>query len=443
MNLRSLLHHVILCAGALGLSLLVACAEDGSSGSGGGLLTNADAADSGVDLRTGSDSGGGTTSPDQDAGGVDAAADAMSCGECPDNASCANGQCVCDAGFVDVDGACVPEDPCAQVVCGDREVCDEGACVCEHGYERIDGACIPEDPCNRVMCTAGEVCEAGACVCDLGFERVDGVCRASELAARTADEVCARWTRDYPEQATTVWESGQGQCDPGTIDMTAHEDAMRRLNLYRWLVGLEPATVSWENQALAQEAALIMDVNNRLSHDVPAGWTCYSEGGALAASRSNLALGYRTPASTVDGYMRDSNTPSLGHRRWCIFPRLADTAFGHVGRGGAMWSLSRNNAPVPDFVAYPAPGAFPIDAILGVWSFSTSRTLSQNTTAQVTEVSSGRSVGVSVARLQENFGLSTISITLQDDVSPGETYTVLVEDGERAWEYRTSLVNCD
>ena len=141
--------------------------------------------------------------------------------------------------------------------------------------------------------------------------------------------------------------------------------------------------------------------------------------------------------------MRDSNTPSLGHRRWCIFPRLADTGFGHVGRGGAMWSLSRNNASEPDFVAYPAPGPFPTDAILGVWSFSTSRTLSRDTTAVVTEVSSGREIPVEVSRLQENFGLSTVSITLQGDVSAGEGYTVRVEDGARSWEYRTELVACD
>ncbi|MEL6177625.1 MAG: CAP domain-containing protein [Myxococcota bacterium] len=377
--------------------------------------------------------------------GVCAPEDACQGVTCGANELCDGGACVCADGFEPVDGTCLPEDPCRGVTCGANATCEDGQCACEPGFELFNGQCVPEDPCRDVMCGRGEACTEGACMCLDGYERIDGVCEQLDLALRTADMVCSRWLADWPTQADQVWIPGEGDCSAGTIDMTAHTDAMRRLNLYRWLVGLEPASISWENQAKAQEAAMMMDVNNDLDHSPPESWVCYNSDGAEAAGRSNLALGYTTPASTVDGYIRDRGTPSLGHRRWIFFPRLSDTAFGHVDRGGAMWALSRDNSiPNPSFVAYPAPGAFPLEAIRGVWSFSTGN-LGSNITVTITADSDGSNIPVSVSRLQNGFGQDTISFdpAAAADIVAGETYHVRVVDGDRSWEYSTTLAACE
>jgi len=64
----------------------------------------------------------------------------------------------------------------------------------------------------------------------------------------------------------------------------------------------------------------MMDANNSLNHNPPTSWTCYSAGGAEAASHSNLSLGYNT-TSAVTGQMNDdgSNNYFCGHRRWILF----------------------------------------------------------------------------------------------------------------------------
>src|SRR5690606_13754595 len=147
-----------------------------------------------------------------------------------------------------------------------------------------------------------------------------------------------------------------------------------------------------------------------------------------AAGSSNLALGYPNPAASVDGYMRDSNTPSLGHRRWCLNPSLDDVGFGHYDRGGAMWAFGQtNNATEPEYVAYPAPGFFPIDAIRGVWSFSR-RSGFSNPDVVITRVSDNADVPVDFYYAGSTYGfLSTLGITPQANmVSPGETYRVQV-----------------
>ncbi len=297
----------------------------------------------------------------------------------------------------------VPDDPCAGVECGDHGSCDEGTCACEQGYELRDGRCALYDP--------------------------------GDPALRSPDLVCSRWADEHPGRARQIWSGGNG-CEPGTIDPVAHEDAMRRLNLYRWLVGLEPAGFNLANQLACQKAAMMMDANNALSHTPPQNWRCYDPEGASAAGMSNLALGYANPADSIDGYIEDGGTPSLGHRRWIFFPLLDAVGFGHRGRGGAMYAFGRTNRRSPAFVAYPPPGPVPVAAIHGAWSFSKQGV--GNPQVTVTEVGTDRALRVTSSALQQGFGLDTVSFQIGEQVRAGTTYRVQVGNTS----YETTPVGC-
>lgn len=70
-----------------------------------------------------------------------------------------------------------------------------------------------------------------------------------------------------------------------------------------------PANVVFDatNSAKAQQAALMMSVNNSLSHTPPTTWKCSTATGREAAANSNLSLGHNA-WNAVDGQIRDNGT---------------------------------------------------------------------------------------------------------------------------------------
>lgn len=303
-----------------------------------------------------------------------------------------------------------PDGPCADVECADGQVCADGVCGCPDGTVPLGRTCVEPDPDHPLT--------------------------------RTDAHVCERWTADYAERAARVYTPGSGRCDPGSLDGDAHDDAMRRLNLYRWLVGLEPAGVDWGHQELAQYAAVVYDVNGAISHDLDASWTCYTPEAADAADSSNIALGYRSAAATIDGYVGDTGVPSLGHRRWCLHPDLDDVGFGHHGSGGAMWAhgSSPKNVRMP-YVAYPPPGPVPASIAEGEWSFSTDRGL-RGATVAVVDLSTDSEVPITPVYKDEGYGQDTIGWTMPGRPSPGDRYEVSVVAPGGEWVYEVRFVSC-
>lgn len=301
------------------------------------------------------------------------------------------------------------------------------------------------DPCDDVRCGPHQQCREGRCECPDGSIVSGSECvepSAEDPRTRTREQVCARWTGDYGERASRIHSAGSARCDPGTIDADAHDDAMRRLNLYRWLVGLAPASTDWGNQELAQYAAVMFDAQGNISHEPPPSWSCWSAEGAEAAGNSNIALGYRSPASTVDGYVGDEGVPSLGHRRWCLSPDLDDVGFGHYGRGGAMWAFgSTRRARVLDFVAYPPPGPVPASIAPGEWSFSRDSGL-QRATVTVHDVARSQAVDVSATFKPQGYGQDTLGWTMPRAPRAGDAYTVSVDASGGSWEYEVTFVAC-
>jgi len=310
----------------------------------------------------------------------------------------------------------------------------------------------PTDPCASVSCGANAACDprTRSCVCRPGFVDDGAACVApppGDPATRSETEVCEAWRAGHVENASPAW-SGSG-CGPGSMAPEAVDDTLRRINLFRWLAGLPPVLDQPSEQAAQIECAVMMSANGSLSHDPPSGWDCYTSAGAAAAGRSNIALGYGSPGSAIDGYMLDRNVPSLGHRRWILNPPLGRVGIGFASpsRPGQCLSVFDRSGPGSErtWTAYPNPGPAPTFLAEGEWSFQTHGiSLSGDASAIVVRVSDG--VTLPVTTRQTGGGGPPNSLVIVPDgwrPAAGETYRVTITGlsiGELTYE--TTLIAC-
>lgn len=149
-------------------------------------------------------------------------------------------------------------------------------------------------------------------------------------------------------------------------------ESLRLLKIFRYLcdVPYEDIRLDAQMNAWAEAGARLCEAIGRLDH-TPAnpGWPEEDyKFGYIGTSRSNLYMGHpeRKPMeASVPAYMDDSdasNIDRVGHRRWCINPRMLRAGFGSAGRFSAMYAhdASRKEVPEFDFVAYPPPGFMPV-----------------------------------------------------------------------------------
>lgn len=145
-----------------------------------------------------------------------------------------------------------------------------------------------------------------------------------------------------------------------------------------------PASVELSDvfNSKAQEAALMMSVNGKLSHSPTEDWQCYTPDGAQAAGSSDLYLGVFGP-SAITGYMYDpgNNNYPVGHRRWILYPQTQSMGTGDIPPIDGQWSANalwvfdenmwRLRPQTRDtFVAWPPPGYVPYQLVFPRWSFS-------------------------------------------------------------------------
>lgn len=145
------------------------------------------------------------------------------------------------------------------------------------------------------------------------------------------------------------------------------EAAVRNLNGYRYLCGL-PFDVGLDRAqiAYAEAGSDLLKVIGKLDHTPsnPGLPEDVYKAGYKGTASSNIYMGSKDMGPTVHGYMDDSdksNIDRLGHRRWCLNPKMARTGLGRNDIYSAMWSMDNGRAEAVeyDYTAYPPAGLVP------------------------------------------------------------------------------------
>ena len=153
------------------------------------------------------------------------------------------------------------------------------------------------------------------------------------------------------------WTGNPATCAAGSTSQDYLDASFDLINYYRAMVELPPVVNDTSKNASSQEAALMMSVNNSLSHSPPSGWQCYTSAGATAAASSNLALGAAGPRA-VDLYIRDpgSFNSAVGHRRWILHPPRSSFGIGSVGGAtrdaNALWVFAGTTTRPPTDILF-------------------------------------------------------------------------------------------
>lgn len=265
-----------------------------------------------------------------------------------------------------------------------------------------------------------------------------------------AAEVCARWNADRADLSEGTWSGAIAGCMAGDTSMAGRDNALKLINLYRWLSDLPAVTHDATRNAKAQECALMMHANNDLDHYPPMSWDCWNADGDEAAERSNIAT---TPGvRAVDLYMADpGNATTIGHRRWILNNRLGPVGLGSTDGYSCMWVVGGNGNGGRDWTAFPAEGVWPIEAMSASfasvddtgWTIQSEDINLEAGTVTVTE--DGVEVPVTVDVLQRNIGSKyAIKLTPQGWTSQaGSVYEVSVTDVSMPFSYEVRMVSCE
>jgi hypothetical protein len=228
------------------------------------------------------------------------------------------------------------------------------------------------------------------------------------------------------------WDGNLQNCDPGTVDQNFLDSTLVRINFFRAMAGV-PNHISFseESNKKAQAAALMMSVNDALSHNPPSDWTCYSSLGAAGAGSSNLIIGaYGWVA--IYYYMKDPGlgNEAVGHRRWVLYPQTQQMGSGDIP---PQTGYAPTNALVvfdehlwesrpatrEEFVAWPPPGYVPYQIVYPRWSFSYAKADFSN--AVVSMSSGGENLSVHQEPVKNGYGENTL-VWIPNDLNDGSSW---------------------
>jgi len=126
-------------------------------------------------------------------------------------------------------------------------------------------------------------------------------------------------------------------CYEGVLKDSEKLNALNTINEIRTLHHLKPVEYNYEEDHLVAKSALISVANATLNHNPSINSKCYTKEGQLGSNSSNLHIGYQNNTDKVYladhviiRFLVDSNTKTIGHRRWILFPFLKTIAYGRV-----------------------------------------------------------------------------------------------------------------
>ncbi|HEX2660024.1 MAG TPA: CAP domain-containing protein, partial [Polyangia bacterium] len=220
--------------------------------------------------------------------------------------------------------------------------------------------------------------------------------------------VCDRWKADRADLSEGTWTGSVVACDPGDLTGVGRANALRQVNLFRFLAGLPAVTEDATKSVNAQACALMQDANKTLSHTPPTTWTCYTAAGATAAGQSNIATTKGVRA--VGLYMNDrGNETTIGHRRWLLSNSLGPIGLGSTSGYSCLMTIGGTGKAGKAFAAWPPPGDVPLAALTVEGSIDTVGWSIQSDTidlsaAQVAVTDAGTARPVTVMQLPANYG---------------------------------------
>ncbi|ROL62292.1 CAP domain-containing protein [Bacteroidetes/Chlorobi group bacterium ChocPot_Mid] len=142
----------------------------------------------------------------------------------------------------------------------------------------------------------------------------------------------------------------ENDCFEGVLSNTEKLKALNRLNYIRGIHGLPEVTYNSLKDVAVQKSALIAVANQVLTHFPEPSSKCYTTLGDTACQQSNLHLSYYSSlgqvwssAESVDGWINERYSSSIGHRRWFLSPFLKSVSFGRVDQiktNGQYWVAS-------------------------------------------------------------------------------------------------------
>lgn len=267
----------------------------------------------------------------------------------------------------------------------------------------------------------------------------------------TAEGTCARWNGDRADVREGTWSGSVASCTVGDISPEGRANALKLVNLYRWLAELPPVTTEASRDQQAQACALMMEAEGSLSHSPGEDWACYSAMGAMGASSSNISGG--PGVSSIDAYMVDrGNGTTIGHRRWTLSNSLGPIGLGSTGNGASCFQNLRGTGRAgKQWMAWPPPGIVPLEAFgsgRGGTIDSTGWTVQSDQVnlagATVTVTAGGMNLPVTVTELQSGYG-SQYAFRFNPmgwTTTAGQTYAVSVSGISTPISYEVTVVSC-
>ncbi len=261
----------------------------------------------------------------------------------------------------------------------------------------------------------------------------------------------------------SAWSGNHSSCDAGETSPAFREAVRLRINYFRAMAGVPgDILLSDEYNRKAQQSALMMSVNQALSHDPPTNWLCYTAEGHEAAGSSNLALGIYGP-NAIDAYVEDggSGNSAAGHRRWVLYPQTKTMGSGDIpptnGYPSAndLWVFDANiwrPRPVTreEYVAWPPPGYVPYQVVYPRWSFAYAG--ADFSAASVSMTSGPDHIAVTLQPVVNGYGENTLvwepglefGIAPSSDVSYTVTVSSVKISGQsKSFTYNVVIINPD
>ncbi len=278
-----------------------------------------------------------------------------------------------------------------------------------------------------------------------------GAPSGGEGGSSGSSDICGRWQADRANLSEGAWSGSVMGCDAGDLSPDARANALRLVNLYRFLAGLPAVTDDPTMDAQDQQCALMMRANNMLSHMPPMSWTCWTQEGATAANGSNI--GTAPAVASIDGYMLDPGNPtSIGHRRWLLSNQLGPIGIGGTDHTSCLMTTGGTGHAGKAWTAWPPPGDVPYQVMASTFQGSvdtTGWTVQSDTinlsAATVTVMFDGAAQPVTVTQLGQYYG-STYAIRFNPQgwtTQAGKKYSVSVGGVTPAIAYDVNVVACN